>query len=120
MESCNTPNDSQLLQKITVMTAILLIDKAWKAVTPLTILNCFKKSGFLKEDQENLPILMDDEEPAIEPLVHISGVKGVRKLESVNISRREETITSLHIKKYPIKLIKRGTHVILKNYFSLI
>ncbi|KAK9759120.1 hypothetical protein QE152_g268 [Popillia japonica] len=66
--------DKQLNANITVLTAILLIDKAWRAVTPLTILNCFKKSGFLKEDQENLPILMDDEEPAIEPLVHISGV----------------------------------------------
>lgn len=63
--------DKHLTANITVLTAILLIDKAWRAVTPLTILNCFKKSGFLKED---LPILMDDEEPAIEPLVEISGV----------------------------------------------
>lgn len=66
--------DKQLTANITVLTAILLIDKAWRAVTPLTILNCFKKSGFFKEDQENLPILMDDEEPAIEPLIDISDV----------------------------------------------
>lgn len=55
---------------ITVLTAILLIDKAWRAVTPLTILNCFKKSGFLTE----VPILVDDEDPAIEPLDDIGDV----------------------------------------------
>lgn len=64
--------DKQLTANITVLTAILLIDKAWRAVTPLTIFNCFKKSGFIKENQENLPII--DEEPAIEPLIDISGV----------------------------------------------
>ena len=39
--------DKQLTANITVLTAILLIDKAWRAVTPLTILNCLKK-WFLK------------------------------------------------------------------------
>ncbi|XP_028035718.1 tigger transposable element-derived protein 6-like [Bombyx mandarina] len=63
--------DKQLTANITVLTAILLIDKAWGAVTPITILNCFKKSGFLKE---NFSILMDYEESAVEPLVDISGV----------------------------------------------
>lgn len=66
--------DKQLTANITVLIAILLIDKAWRAVTPLTILNCFKKSGFLKENHENLPKLMDDVEPVIETLGDISGV----------------------------------------------
>lgn len=66
--------DNQLTANITVLTAILLIDKAWRAVTPLTILNCFKKSGFIKEAQENQPIITEDEEPAIALLLDITGV----------------------------------------------
>ncbi|GFT39671.1 tigger transposable element-derived protein 6 [Trichonephila clavipes] len=31
---------------ISILTALIMIDKAWRAVTPLTIHNCFKKSGF--------------------------------------------------------------------------
>ncbi|CAH2085358.1 unnamed protein product [Euphydryas editha] len=57
---------------ITVLTTILLIAKSWRAVISLKILNCFKKSGFIKENQKNLPIIIHDEEPAIEPLVFIS------------------------------------------------
>ncbi|GFU01881.1 tigger transposable element-derived protein 6 [Trichonephila clavipes] len=30
---------------ISILTALLMIDKAWRAVTPLTIHSCFKKSG---------------------------------------------------------------------------
>lgn len=63
--------DNQLTANITVLTAILLIDKAWRAVTPLTILNCFKKSGFIKGNQ---PIITEDEEPEITPLLDTSGV----------------------------------------------
>ncbi|GFX11252.1 tigger transposable element-derived protein 6 [Trichonephila clavipes] len=31
---------------ISLLTALIIIDKAWRAVTPLTIHSCFKKSGF--------------------------------------------------------------------------
>ncbi|XP_054726293.1 tigger transposable element-derived protein 6-like [Anastrepha obliqua] len=68
--------DKQLTTNITILTTILLIDKAWRAVIPLTILNCFKnKTGFVKEDQDNSQIMMhDDKEPSMVPVVDISGV----------------------------------------------
>ncbi|GFY17100.1 tigger transposable element-derived protein 6 [Trichonephila clavipes] len=31
---------------ISILTALIMIDKSWRAVTPLTIHSCFKKSGF--------------------------------------------------------------------------
>ncbi|GFV02898.1 tigger transposable element-derived protein 6, partial [Trichonephila clavipes] len=31
---------------ISILTALIMIDKVWRAATPLTIHSCFKKSGF--------------------------------------------------------------------------
>lgn len=45
IESEQTPN-------ISVLTAMIFVDKAWKKVAPSTILKCFKKSGFTIEIQE--------------------------------------------------------------------
>ncbi|CAD6996621.1 unnamed protein product [Ceratitis capitata] len=39
---------------ITVLTATLLIDEAWGAVTSLASFNCFKKPAFIKEAHDNL------------------------------------------------------------------
>lgn len=64
--------DEQLTVNITVLTAILIIDKAWRAVTPLTILNCFRKSGF--RDQRNTPTFMDVGEPETDSLIDSGGV----------------------------------------------
>lgn len=50
--------NEQNLQKITVLTALLFVDKAWKTVTPSTVFNCFKKSGF----NSNLPETQTSEE----------------------------------------------------------
>ncbi|GFY16938.1 tigger transposable element-derived protein 6 [Trichonephila clavipes] len=36
---------------ISLLTALSIIDKAWRAVTPLTIDSCFKKSGFHSPNQ---------------------------------------------------------------------
>ncbi|GFT07877.1 tigger transposable element-derived protein 6 [Trichonephila clavipes] len=38
--------NQQNVTTISILTALIMIDKAWRAVTPLTIPNCFKKSGF--------------------------------------------------------------------------
>ncbi|GFU80378.1 inhibitor of nuclear factor kappa-B kinase subunit alpha [Trichonephila clavipes] len=38
--------NQQNLTTISILTALIMIDKAWRAVTPLTIHCCFKKSGF--------------------------------------------------------------------------
>ncbi|GFV54638.1 tigger transposable element-derived protein 6 [Trichonephila clavipes] len=38
--------NQQHVTTISILTALIMIDKAWRAVTPLTIHNCFKKSGF--------------------------------------------------------------------------
>ncbi|GFS77570.1 transmembrane 9 superfamily member 4 [Trichonephila clavipes] len=38
--------NQQHITNISILTALILIDKAWRAVTPLTIHSCFKKSGF--------------------------------------------------------------------------
>ncbi|GFU22752.1 tigger transposable element-derived protein 6 [Trichonephila clavipes] len=38
--------NQQHVTNISILTALIMIDKAWRAVTPLTIHNCFKKSGF--------------------------------------------------------------------------
>ncbi|XP_054736673.1 tigger transposable element-derived protein 6-like [Anastrepha obliqua] len=62
LESLN----KQLITNITDLTAILLIGKAWRAVTPL--------KGFVKDDQDNSQIIMDDEEPSMVPVVDISDV----------------------------------------------
>ncbi|GFX77550.1 hypothetical protein TNCV_4026001 [Trichonephila clavipes] len=33
-------------EKICIASTLIMLDKAWRAVTPLTIHSCFKKSGF--------------------------------------------------------------------------
>ncbi|GFY01538.1 tigger transposable element-derived protein 6 [Trichonephila clavipes] len=38
--------NQQNVTTISFLTALIMIDKAWGAVTPLTIHSCFKKSGF--------------------------------------------------------------------------
>ncbi|GFY35453.1 tigger transposable element-derived protein 6 [Trichonephila clavipes] len=38
--------NQQHVTTISTLTALIIIDKAWRAVTPLTINSCFKKSGF--------------------------------------------------------------------------
>ncbi|GFY06634.1 tigger transposable element-derived protein 6 [Trichonephila clavipes] len=38
--------NQQNVTTISILTALIIIDKAWRAVTPLTIHSCFKKSGF--------------------------------------------------------------------------
>ncbi|GFX61294.1 tigger transposable element-derived protein 6 [Trichonephila clavipes] len=38
--------NQQHVTTISILTALIMIDKAWRAITPLTIHNCFKKSGF--------------------------------------------------------------------------
>ncbi|XP_060881550.1 tigger transposable element-derived protein 6-like [Metopolophium dirhodum] len=45
IESEQTPN-------ISVLPAMIFVDKAWKKVAPSTILKCFKKLGFTIEIQE--------------------------------------------------------------------
>ncbi|GFW53228.1 tigger transposable element-derived protein 6 [Trichonephila clavipes] len=38
--------NQQNVTTISILTVLIMIDKAWRAVTPLTIHSCFKKSGF--------------------------------------------------------------------------
>ncbi|GFV75353.1 tigger transposable element-derived protein 6 [Trichonephila clavipes] len=38
--------NQQNVTTISILTALIMIDKAWRAVTPLRIHSCFKKSGF--------------------------------------------------------------------------
>ncbi|GFW55203.1 tigger transposable element-derived protein 6 [Trichonephila clavipes] len=38
--------NQQNVTTISILTAMIMIDKTWRAVTPLTINSCFKKSGF--------------------------------------------------------------------------
>ncbi|GFU84010.1 tigger transposable element-derived protein 6 [Trichonephila clavipes] len=38
--------NQQNVTTISILTALIMIDKAWRSVTPLTIHSCFKKSGF--------------------------------------------------------------------------
>ncbi|GFX06706.1 tigger transposable element-derived protein 6 [Trichonephila clavipes] len=38
--------NQQNVTTISTLTALIMIDKAWRAVTPLKIHSCFKKSGF--------------------------------------------------------------------------
>ncbi|GFV66938.1 tigger transposable element-derived protein 6 [Trichonephila clavipes] len=38
--------NQQNVTTISILTAFIMIDKAWRAVTLLTIHSCFKKSGF--------------------------------------------------------------------------
>ncbi|GFV42698.1 tigger transposable element-derived protein 6 [Trichonephila clavipes] len=38
--------NQQNVTTISILTALIMIDKAWRAVTPLTMHSCFKKSGF--------------------------------------------------------------------------
>ncbi|GFS86403.1 tigger transposable element-derived protein 6 [Trichonephila clavipes] len=38
--------NQQNVTTISILTALIMIDKAWRAVTPWTIHSCFKKSGF--------------------------------------------------------------------------
>ncbi|GFU40220.1 tigger transposable element-derived protein 6 [Trichonephila clavipes] len=38
--------NQQHVTTISILTALIMIEKAWRAVTLLTIYNCFKKSGF--------------------------------------------------------------------------
>ncbi|GFW35270.1 tigger transposable element-derived protein 6 [Trichonephila clavipes] len=38
--------NQQNVTTISIFIALIMIDKAWRAVTPLTIHSCFKKSGF--------------------------------------------------------------------------
>ncbi|GFX10302.1 tigger transposable element-derived protein 6 [Trichonephila clavipes] len=38
--------NQQNVTTIYILTVLIMIDKAWRAVTPLTIHSCFKKSGF--------------------------------------------------------------------------
>ena len=37
---------------LTVLTAIIMIDKAWKNVNPITINNCYRKCGFKQTENE--------------------------------------------------------------------
>ncbi|GFT30587.1 tigger transposable element-derived protein 6 [Trichonephila clavipes] len=38
--------NQQNVTTISILTTLIMIDKAWRAVTPLTIHSCFKKKGF--------------------------------------------------------------------------
>ncbi|GFX11128.1 tigger transposable element-derived protein 6 [Trichonephila clavipes] len=38
--------NQQNITTISILTALIMIDKAWRTITPLTIHSCFKKSGF--------------------------------------------------------------------------
>ncbi|GFV93848.1 tigger transposable element-derived protein 6 [Trichonephila clavipes] len=38
--------NQQHVTTISILTALIVINKAWRAITPLTIHSCFKKSGF--------------------------------------------------------------------------
>ncbi|GFS85783.1 tigger transposable element-derived protein 6 [Trichonephila clavipes] len=42
----NNLENQQNVTTISILTALIMIGKAWRAVTPLTIHSCFKKSGF--------------------------------------------------------------------------
>ncbi|GFY20865.1 tigger transposable element-derived protein 6 [Trichonephila clavipes] len=42
--------NQQNVTTISILTALIMIDKAWRAVTPLTIHSCFKKSGRTRFD----------------------------------------------------------------------
>ncbi|GFX59468.1 tigger transposable element-derived protein 6 [Trichonephila clavipes] len=43
----NNLENQQNITTISILTTLIMIDKAWRAVTPLTIHSCFKKKGFL-------------------------------------------------------------------------
>ncbi|XP_006001587.1 tigger transposable element-derived protein 4 [Latimeria chalumnae] len=49
----------KLAKKIDILDAMLLIKEAWDSVTSGTIVNCFRKSGFLKDDVPN-PDMKDE------------------------------------------------------------
>ncbi|GFV57193.1 tigger transposable element-derived protein 6 [Trichonephila clavipes] len=42
--------NQQNVTTISILTALIMIDKAWRSVIPLTIHSCFKKSGFPSPD----------------------------------------------------------------------
>ena len=42
---------SAIVKKVDVLTAISWIKKSWDAVRPQTIMNCFRKTGALPQDQ---------------------------------------------------------------------
>ncbi|GFX30283.1 hypothetical protein TNCV_1963901 [Trichonephila clavipes] len=42
----NNLENHQNVTTISVLTTLIMTDKAWRAVTPLTIHSCFKKKGF--------------------------------------------------------------------------
>ena len=45
--------DLAIVKTINVLTAIRWIKKAWDEVKPQTIINCFRKTGALPQDQES-------------------------------------------------------------------
>ncbi|GFX23431.1 tigger transposable element-derived protein 6 [Trichonephila clavipes] len=45
----NNLENQQNVTTISILTTLIMIAKAWRAVTPLTIHSCFKKSGFNSE-----------------------------------------------------------------------
>ena len=46
--------------KITVLDAIMMVDKAWRAVLPSTIRNCFRHAGFHTPDPVGTPAILED------------------------------------------------------------
>nr|XP_006012427.1 PREDICTED: tigger transposable element-derived protein 4-like [Latimeria chalumnae] len=58
---CELPAD-KLAKKIDILGAMLLIKEAWDSVTSGTIVNCFRRSGFLKDGVPNSDM---EEEPVV-------------------------------------------------------
>ena len=50
---------SSIVKTVNVLTAIRWIKKAWEAVQPQTIINCFRKTGAIPQDGET----ESDEDP---------------------------------------------------------
>ena len=63
---------SSIVKTVNVLTAIRWIKKEWDEVKPQTIINCFRKTGALPQDQETEDPFADLEEDdtCLEELVH--------------------------------------------------
>ena len=63
---------SSIVKTVNVLTAIRWIKKEWDEVKPQTIINCFRKTGALQQDQESEDPFADLEEDdtCLEELVH--------------------------------------------------
>lgn len=64
LEDQSLSADSTALEvssRINLLTAIILIKKAWNQVKPETVRNCFKKAGFKSVSEDDQPIREDDQ-----------------------------------------------------------